>query len=259
MADGLSALAVERHAAAVLSELLPQLGGWRIAPLSVVEQGRVAIGDEIGAALGAHMAIVLLGERPGLSAPDSLGAYITWHPRRGRTDAERNCISNIRTDGLTYAQAAAELRDILNAARQRRLTAGASTDAGEAALPRRVRVSQARGRVRKGGRHCDLRNAIALGVRLGPVRGWGMYAPSESGSTGARPRGGTMAMCAQRRTISSARWLRGPAPPRSAAQSANPELGQKLTEKAAAWRSTARAERPVGHGHGQTASERRVA
>ncbi len=122
VADGLSALAVERHAAGVLSEILPQLTDWRLAPITVVEQGRVAIGDEIGAALGAQLALVLLGERPGLSAPDSLGAYITWHPRTGRTDAERNCISNIRADGLTYAQAATELRDILNAARQRRLT-----------------------------------------------------------------------------------------------------------------------------------------
>lgn len=122
VADGLSALAVERHAAAVLAALLPLLAGWRIAPVAIVEQGRVAIGDEIGAALGAQMALVLLGERPGLSAPDSLGAYITWEPRIGRTDAERNCISNIRAEGLSYAQAAAELRDILNAARQRCLT-----------------------------------------------------------------------------------------------------------------------------------------
>lgn len=122
VADGLSALAVERHAAPLLAALLPQLAGLRIAPLALVELGRVAIGDEIGEALGAQIAVILLGERPGLSAPDSLGAYITWEPRPGRTDAERNCISNIRNGGLTYAQAAAELRDILNAARQRRLT-----------------------------------------------------------------------------------------------------------------------------------------
>lgn len=122
VADGLSALAVERHAVPVMAELLPRLAGWRIAPPIVVEQGRVAIGDAIGAALGAQIAVVLLGERPGLSAPDSLGAYITWEPRAGRTDAERNCISNIRSEGLTHAQAAAEIGVILNAARQRRLT-----------------------------------------------------------------------------------------------------------------------------------------
>jgi ethanolamine ammonia-lyase small subunit len=127
VADGLSALAVERHAAPLVEELLPRLrdgktADWRPAPLCVVEQGRVAIGDEIGAALGAQAAVVLIGERPGLSAPDSLGVYITWQPRPGRTDAERNCISNIRSEGLSYAQAAAQIAIILSAARRRRLT-----------------------------------------------------------------------------------------------------------------------------------------
>jgi ethanolamine ammonia-lyase small subunit len=97
VADGLSAIAVERHVPALLQQLLPQVEGWRIAPLVVVEQGRVAIGDEIGWALGVQLSVVLIGERPGLSSPDSLGAYITWEPRPGRSDAERNCISNIRT------------------------------------------------------------------------------------------------------------------------------------------------------------------
>ena len=109
VADGLSAIAVERQAPPLLEQLLPLLEGWRIAPVAVVEQGRVAIGDEIGAALGAQLSVVLIGERPGLSSPDSLGAYITWEPRSGRTDAERNCISNIRPEGLNYEQAAAQL------------------------------------------------------------------------------------------------------------------------------------------------------
>lgn len=122
VADGLSALAVERHAAALLRELLPRLEGWRLAPICVVEQGRVAIGDEIGEALQAELSVVLIGERPGLSAPDSLGAYITWAPRAGRTDAERNCISNIRTEGLSYAQAAAQLLFYLKEARRLQLT-----------------------------------------------------------------------------------------------------------------------------------------
>ena len=122
MADGLSALAVERHVPPLLRELLPRLEGWCLASIAVVEQGRVAIGDEIGAALGAQLSVVLIGERPGLSSPDSLGAYITWAPRPGRTDAERNCISNIRAEGLSYAQAAAQLAFFLTEARRRQLT-----------------------------------------------------------------------------------------------------------------------------------------
>jgi ethanolamine ammonia-lyase small subunit len=122
VADGLSALAVERHAVPLINEFLPRLDSWQIAPLCVVEQARVAIGDEIGVALGAQVSIVLIGERPGLSSPDSLGAYITWSPRPGRTDAERNCISNIRLEGLTYAQAAAQLGYYLTEARRRQLT-----------------------------------------------------------------------------------------------------------------------------------------
>jgi ethanolamine ammonia-lyase small subunit len=122
IADGLSALAVERHAAPLLRELTPCLEGWRLAPISVIEQGRVAIGDEVGAVLGAELCVVLIGERPGLSAPDSLGAYVTWAPQAGRTDAERNCISNIRAEGLSYAQAAAQLVFYLTEARRRKLT-----------------------------------------------------------------------------------------------------------------------------------------
>jgi ethanolamine ammonia-lyase small subunit len=102
--------------------LWPRLEGWRIAPLTVVEQARVALGDEIGAAFGALISVVLIGERPGLSSPDSLGAYITFDPRPGRSDAERNCISNIRAEGLTYAQAATELFFYLHEARRRQLT-----------------------------------------------------------------------------------------------------------------------------------------
>jgi len=107
-----------------LQELTPRLTeeGWRIAPLTVVLQGRVAIGDEIGAGLGAQMVAVLIGERPGLSSPDSLGIYLTWAPRSGRTDAERNCISNIRTDGITYGAAAEKLHFLMREARARKLT-----------------------------------------------------------------------------------------------------------------------------------------
>src|ERR1700723_4507232 len=109
LADGLSALAVERHAVRLLREVLPLIAGWRLAPVCVVEQGRVAVGDAIGEALHASLAVVLIGERPGLSSPDSLGVYITWGPRRGRRDSERNCISNIREEGLGYGAAAGRL------------------------------------------------------------------------------------------------------------------------------------------------------
>lgn len=128
VADGLSALAVERHVAPLLKELLPRLEGWGLAPISIVEQGRVAIGDEIGAILGAAISVVLIGERPGLSAHDSLGAYITWDPRAGRTDADRNCISNIRLEGLSYSRAAEQLCGYLVAARLHRLTGVALKD-----------------------------------------------------------------------------------------------------------------------------------
>jgi ethanolamine ammonia-lyase small subunit len=117
IADGLSALAVHRHAAPLLEMLLRDLD-WRIAPVAIVEQARVAIGDEIGELLGARMVLVLIGERPGLSSPDSLGAYLTWQPRPGRTDAERNCVSNIRAEGLSYAAAAHKLRFLMNESRR---------------------------------------------------------------------------------------------------------------------------------------------
>lgn len=122
VADGLSAVAVERHAVPLLKAVLHRLEGWKLGPLCVVEQGRVAVGDAIGAALGASVAVVLIGERPGLSSPDSLGIYITWEPRVDRRDAERNCISNVREQGLSHAEAARRLAYYLNEARRRKLT-----------------------------------------------------------------------------------------------------------------------------------------
>ncbi|QOY91454.1 ethanolamine ammonia-lyase subunit EutC [Paludibaculum fermentans] len=122
VADGLSAVAVERHARPLLAALLPKLEGWRLPPLHVVLQGRVAIGDEIGQRLGAALVVLLIGERPGLTSPDSLGIYLTWAPRAGRTDAERNCISNVRPEGLDYALAAHKLHFLMQEARARRLS-----------------------------------------------------------------------------------------------------------------------------------------
>lgn len=121
--DGLSATAVQAHAAAVVSALRVRLAGWTVAPLVVAQQARVAIGDPIGQALGARAVVVLIGERPGLSAADSLGAYITWDPKPGRQDSERNCVSNIRSPGgLAPDQAADKIVWLLREARRMGMT-----------------------------------------------------------------------------------------------------------------------------------------
>jgi ethanolamine ammonia-lyase small subunit len=122
--DGLSARATQLHAEPVLAGVLPALRaeGWRIAPLVVVRQGRVAVGDAIANALRADGVVVLIGERPGLSAPDSMGAYLTWQPHPQTTDADRNCISNIRPAGIGYADAAFKLAYMLRTMRARRLS-----------------------------------------------------------------------------------------------------------------------------------------
>lgn len=114
VADGLCAEGVQHHAPALLARLVPAL---EVSAIVVAEQARVALGDAVGEALGAAAVVVLIGERPGLSATDSMGAYVTWAPRRGRIDAERNCISNIRPAGLGFGDAAAKILWLLGAAR----------------------------------------------------------------------------------------------------------------------------------------------
>ncbi len=124
IADGLSATAVNRHAVPLLRFVLPELRGqgWRIGPTAVVEQGRVAAGDEAAVGLGADMAVVLIGERPGLSSPDSLGVYLTWKPRLDTRDSERNCLSNVRPEGLSFPLTASRLLFLMREARSRRLS-----------------------------------------------------------------------------------------------------------------------------------------
>ncbi|MGA8513248.1 MAG: ethanolamine ammonia-lyase light chain EutC, partial [Burkholderiaceae bacterium] len=127
IADGLSALAVHTSAVALVAATLARLRadatqGWTVAPIAVVEQGRVAVGDEVGQALLARAVVVVLGERPGLSSPDSLGLYLSWGPQPGLTDASRNCISNVRPAGLPVDAAAAKLHHLLTASRLRQLT-----------------------------------------------------------------------------------------------------------------------------------------
>jgi ethanolamine ammonia-lyase small subunit len=124
VADGLSALAIERSAVPVLAYLLPKLlaENWTLAPITLVQQGRVAISDAIGSRLGARCSLILIGERPGLSSPDSMGAYLTWAPHPNRTDADRNCLSNIRVGGLSPELAADRLFAYLRVARANQRT-----------------------------------------------------------------------------------------------------------------------------------------
>ena len=130
--DGLSALAAARHAAPLLAALHDKLpAGLRIAPAVLATQARVALADEIGALLGARLAVMLLGERPGLSAPDSLGIYITHAPRPGLPDALRNCISNVRPEGLPVDAAAARLAWLVREALRRGVTGVALKDESE--------------------------------------------------------------------------------------------------------------------------------
>jgi ethanolamine ammonia-lyase small subunit len=133
VADGLSALAVHQNAVALITSTLALLQAdpaqaWSVAPVAVVELGRVAVGDEAGHGLRANVVVVLIGERPGLSSPDSLGIYITWAPQVGLTDASRNCISNVRPAGLSIPAAAAKLHQLLTQSRLRQLTGVALKD-----------------------------------------------------------------------------------------------------------------------------------
>lgn len=124
--DGLSALAVQQNSTPFLSALYQLLdkdgADWQLAPLTIVEQGRVAIGDEIGSLLNADAVLVMIGERPGLSSPDSLGLYMTWAPQPGLKDDRRNCISNVRPAGLQVEEAARRFFLLLKEARQRKLS-----------------------------------------------------------------------------------------------------------------------------------------
>jgi ethanolamine ammonia-lyase small subunit len=139
IADGLSATAVERHATGLVSALLPLVAreGRSLGPVAVASQGRVALGDEIGALLGARMVLVLIGERPGLSSPDSLGAYLTFAPCVGLTDEARNCVSNIRPEGLPVVDAARRIAWLVDEALRLSLTGIGLKDGSDIpALPR---------------------------------------------------------------------------------------------------------------------------
>ncbi|MFW7524653.1 ethanolamine ammonia-lyase subunit EutC [Vibrio ostreicida] len=123
IADGLSALAVQTHAVPVIRRLVSLLHNdhshrWTLAPVTIVRQGRVAVGDDVGECLQAKVVMMMIGERPGLTSPDSLGMYFTWHAKRGTKDADRNCISNVRPQGLDYDQASQRAFYLLDQARR---------------------------------------------------------------------------------------------------------------------------------------------
>jgi len=126
IADGLSATAIASNAAAFIGQLCQQIQAsqhdWSLAPITLVEQGRVAIGDDVGELLNARMVLILIGERPGLSSPDSLGLYLTFAPQTGLTDARRNCISNVRPQGLNYSEAASKALYLMQEAQRLQLS-----------------------------------------------------------------------------------------------------------------------------------------
>ena len=129
VAGGLSADAVHHHAANLLRVLQPQ------SPVILVEQGRVAVGDHIGELVGAEICVLLIGERPGLSSPDSLGVYITYGPKVGRHDADRNCVSNIHDQGLSYEVAGQKILYLINEARTRKLSGVDLKERADLTLP----------------------------------------------------------------------------------------------------------------------------
>jgi ethanolamine ammonia-lyase small subunit len=138
--DGLSPAAVNAHAIQVIRSLVPQLAGdgIEIGGAVIATGARVALGDEIGAILGARMVAMLIGERPGLSAPDSLGAYLTFAPKPGRTDAERNCVSNIHGSGLGYDEAAFRIAWLIREGLARGITGVALKDESGERTPRHI-------------------------------------------------------------------------------------------------------------------------
>ena len=140
LGDGLSARAVQRHGMPLIDALLARLSGvgWTLAPVVIAHQARVALGDEIAELLGAPLVAMLIGERPGLSAPDSLGVYLTWAPRLGTPDSARNCLSNIRAGGLSVGDAADQLAWLMREARRRGVT-GTALKEEHTGAPTRIR------------------------------------------------------------------------------------------------------------------------
>lgn len=140
IADGLSAFAIEENAVPFLDALIPELKveELKLAPVFLVKEGRVAIADEIGERTGAAATVILIGERPGLSSPDSLGLYFTFNPKVGNTDAYRNCISNVRREGMSYAEAVRRLMFLVREARRRKESGVMLKDETEVEVPQAI-------------------------------------------------------------------------------------------------------------------------
>ncbi len=134
VADGLSPVGVQQHAVPLVRACVALLPGWALAPVVIATQARVALGDEVAERIGARLCVVLVGERPGLSVANSVGAYLTYAPRMGRRDSERNCVSNIHEGGLSYRSAAEVLAWLMTEASRRKLT-GVELKDDRAALP----------------------------------------------------------------------------------------------------------------------------
>ena len=127
IADGLSSVAIQNHAVPVVTRLISLLSAddehqWKFAPITIVKQGRVAVGDDVGECFNAKVVLVLIGERPGLTSPDSMGMYLTWGAKRGSKDSQRNCISNVRPQGLNYDDACERVFYLLKEARKLQLS-----------------------------------------------------------------------------------------------------------------------------------------
>lgn len=152
LADGLSATAIQKHAVPFVENLVSllakdKLNTWSIAPITLASQGRVAIGDDIGECLQAQIVLVLIGERPGLTSPDSMGLYMTWQPKRGALESSRNCISNIRPEGLAYKEASQKAFYLLTESKKLKLSGinlkdRSSSDGENEALPEFTQSSQ---------------------------------------------------------------------------------------------------------------------
>lgn len=132
--DGLSAFAAAKQSIPLLQAVCAKLIDWKIGPVVIARQARVALGDEIGELLNSKLVVMLIGERPGLSSPDSLGIYLTYAPKVGCSDAQRNCISNVRPEGLDYPHAAHKLHYLLTHARRLGLTGVGLKDDSDALL-----------------------------------------------------------------------------------------------------------------------------